>query len=90
MSPTSQQRQSMAASLLPLVSAVCVVVLARQGFERFAPDLSWWVSFLCSLALGYVAYYLVERFMGRRQRGATTSKEGSSDTESGTGNAGQP
>ena len=60
----------MAASLLPLVSAVCALVLVRQGFERFAPDLAWWITFLCSLAVGYLVYYVVERLMRRRQGGA--------------------
>ena len=79
MSPAPPQRQSMAASLLPLVSAVCVVVLARQGFERFAPDLSWWISFLCSLAAGYLAYYLVERFMRRRRPGGRAPQDSPTD-----------
>lgn len=79
----------MAASLLPLVSAVCVVVLARQGFERFAPDLSWWISFICSLALGYLAYYVAERIMRRRQPGATAPKGRSRDSDAGNGPADQ-
>lgn len=72
------QRQSLTASLLPLVSAVCVLVLVRQGFERFAPDLAWWIAFVCSLVVGYAVYWGVERLL-RRRRGTPDPRNGPSD-----------
>ena len=60
----------MASSLLPLVSAVCALVIVRQLFERFAPDVAWWIAFVCSLALGYAVYWGVERLLRRRQGGS--------------------
>jgi hypothetical protein len=77
MSPAPPQRQSLTASLLPLVSAVCVLVLVRQGFERFAPDLAWWIAFLGSLVVGYAVYWGVERLMRRRQGGSAPGQGGS-------------
>jgi membrane protein implicated in regulation of membrane protease activity len=60
----------MAASLLPLVCAVCALVLVRQGFERFAPDVAWWIAFVSALVVGYAVYWGVERLMRRRQGGS--------------------
>ena len=78
MSPAPPQRQSLTASLLPLVSAVCVLVLVRQGFERFAPELPWWIAFVCSLVVGYAVYWGVERLL-RRRRGTPDPRNGPSD-----------
>ena len=67
MAPTSQRpRRSLAATYLPLVVAICAMVLVRELVTALWPDLSSWVAFLAALAVGWAAYAGVERFHARR------------------------
>ncbi|MDU0313376.1 hypothetical protein RKE38_06720 [Phycicoccus sp. M110.8] len=67
MAPTSQRpRRTGAAAYLPLVVAICAMVLVRELVTALWPDLSSWVAFVAALAVGWVAYARVERFLARR------------------------
>ena len=67
MAPTPQRpRRTGAATYLPLVVAICAMVLVRELVTALWPDLSSWVAFLSALAVGWLAYAGVERFLARR------------------------
>ena len=67
MAPTPQRpRRTGAATYLPLVVAICAMVLVRELVTALWPDLSSWVAFVAALAVGWVAYAGVERFLARR------------------------
>ena len=74
MSPTTGrppgQRPSGVAAFAPIVVAVCAIVLAREGVESVFPDLSTWVAFIVALAVGWLAYTGVERWVARRNGGS--------------------
>ena len=61
-------RRSGVAALLPLVVAVCVVILVREGIQSAAPGVSTWVVFVAALVAGWLAYAGVERLLNRRDR----------------------
>jgi uncharacterized membrane protein (DUF4010 family) len=61
-------RRSGVAALLPLVVAICVVVLVREVVESLAPGVSTWVVFVAALVAGWLAYAGAERVLDRRDR----------------------
>jgi len=61
-------RRSGVAALLPLVVAVCAVVLVREGVQSAAPGVSTWVVFVAALAAGWLAYAAAEWLLDRRDR----------------------
>ncbi|WP_460935104.1 hypothetical protein [Phycicoccus ginsengisoli] len=67
MSPASPRpRRSLAATYLPLVVAICAMVLVRELVTALWPDLSSWVAFVAALAVGWLTYAGVERVLARR------------------------
>jgi uncharacterized membrane protein (DUF4010 family) len=67
MSPEpSRGRRSGVAAVLPLVVAICVVVLVREVVQSVAPGVNTWVVFVASLVAGWLAYTGAERFLDRR------------------------
>lgn len=67
MSPSSGGRRgTTSSSLLPLVSALCALIVARELLQLVLPGLSYWVVFVIALVVGWVTYAMVERFVGRR------------------------
>ena len=59
-------RRSGVAALLPLVVAVCVVVLVREAVRAVAPGVNTWVVFVAALVAGWLAYTGAERYLDRR------------------------
>jgi uncharacterized membrane protein (DUF4010 family) len=61
-------RRTGAAALLPLVVAVCVVVLVREAVQAAAPGVTTWLVFVLALVAGWLAYTGTERVLDRRDR----------------------
>jgi membrane protein implicated in regulation of membrane protease activity len=66
MSPTDRRRGTSSSSLLPLVAAVCALIIAREALQFFLPSLSYWVVFVVALVVGWLSYSAVERLLARR------------------------
>ena len=67
MSPTQpRQRRTGSAAFLPLVIAICAILVVRLLLDALFPSLSLWVSFIGALIIGWVAYTLTERWLDRR------------------------
>jgi len=78
MSPTNtsgkRAGQRPGSSLLPLVAAICVLILIREGFQRFAPGVNYWVAFAVALVVGYAVYFGLDRALTQRGRGRGDGK----------------
>ena len=72
MSPTNRRRGTSSSSMLPLVAAVCALIIAREALQYFFPGLSYWVVFVVALVVGWFSYSVVERLLARRR----TDREG--------------
>ena len=57
------------AAYLPLVAAICAIILTRWLMGTFAPGLHALVEFVVALGVGYAAYLAVERRLDQRDRG---------------------
>jgi hypothetical protein len=67
MPPTQpRQRRTGSAAFLPLVVAVCAILVVRLALDALFPSLSLWISFVGALVVGWVAYTLTERWLDRR------------------------
>lgn len=67
MSPAPPRgRRSGVAALLPIVVAICVVVLVREVVQAVAPGVNTWVVFVAALVAGWLAYGGTERLLDRR------------------------
>lgn len=65
MSPNGGRRDA-SSTLLPFVSALCALIVVREGLQYLVPSLSYWVVFVVSLVVGLLAYSAVERYLARR------------------------
>ena len=65
MSPTGGRRNA-SSTLLPFVTALCALILVREGLQWLLPHLSYWVVFVVSIVVGLLAYSAVERYLARR------------------------
>jgi peptidoglycan/LPS O-acetylase OafA/YrhL len=66
MSPTDGRRRTSSSTLLPLVAAVCALIIVREGLQRLLPSLSYWIVFVVALVVGWLTYSVVERLLARR------------------------
>jgi membrane protein implicated in regulation of membrane protease activity len=67
MTSTPPRRRTGPTTFLPIVVAICAILVVRGLIEAVLPDLSTWIAFIVALVVGWVAYTLTERFLDRRQ-----------------------
>lgn len=52
--------------LVPFLLGLCSLILVREGLDRFAPDLNYWIVFIAGLAVGWTVFTVAERVIAKR------------------------
>lgn len=52
--------------LVPFLLGLCSLILVREGLQKLAPGISYWIVFVAGLAAGWVVFTVAERVIARR------------------------
>ena len=52
--------------IIPFLLGLCSLILVREGLDRFAPGVSYWIVFIAGLAVGWTVFTVAERVIAKR------------------------